>query len=114
VLIGVGLTIVLMQFIWATIPIATAVALVALGATITTVRISRNTYSPLIVSVHLFVYASLYLLIVAAICDAAFRSSHGGLTLTQLVDLAASTGVMALATRRCVADLIPGDDGPTL
>jgi hypothetical protein len=111
-LIGVGLAIVLAQLIWTTMPIATAVSLIALGATMTTMRIGRITSSPWIVAVHLFVYACLYLFLVGATCDLASRGSYAGLALVQLVDLGASVGVMAYATQICVAALIRASDIP--
>jgi hypothetical protein len=111
-LIAVGLAMLLAQACWTSMPMASAAALIALGATIETVERTRRTSSaPAILATHLFVYAGLYSLIVGAIFDTSMRDTLGRLTLSQVVDLGLSAGLMALVVRLCVAAMI-GWDAP--
>jgi hypothetical protein len=112
-LIAVGLSVLLAQIYWPVFPVVTAVALIALGATIVTIaRLDRTASTRSGIAIHLFVYASLYLLFIGAICDAAIRGSSGGLTLAQTIDLGLSAGVMAFVARLCVTAIIGGGDAP--
>jgi hypothetical protein len=105
VLIGIGLLTLLSRSIWQAAPMATAFAIIALGATIATANLPQIARSRTIIGVQVFVYASLYLLFVGAFCDAAVRGPSGALTIAQLIDLTVSTGVMASAARSGVAAL---------
>jgi hypothetical protein len=112
-LIAAGLTVLLAQTCWPLIPAVTAVSFVALGATIVTIaRLHRTALLRSGITIHLFVYASLYLIFIGAICDAATRGPNGGLTLVQTIDLGLSAGVMAFVARICVAAIIGGGDAP--
>lgn len=112
-LIASGLVVLLAQICWPVFPVASAVSLIALGATIATIaRLHRAASLRSGIAIHLFVYASLYLLFIGAICDAVIRSPSGGLTLAQTIDLGLSAGVMAFVARACVAAIIGGGDAP--
>ena len=112
-LIASGLVVLVAQLCWPALPVATSVSLIALGATIATIARLRGRASLCCcAAIHFFVYASLYLLIIGAICNAAARGPSGGLTLSQTIDLGLSTGVMAFVARTCVAAIVGGGDAP--
>ncbi|MCI0334131.1 MAG: hypothetical protein L0228_13010 [Planctomycetes bacterium] len=112
-LIGLGVVMLLMQLCWPLLPVATAVALIALGATFANIaRRHRSVSLRAALAVHLFIYISLYLLFIGAICDAAMRGQQDGLSLLQTIDLGLSAGVMALVVRACVVFIIGGGDAP--
>lgn len=97
-LIAVGLAILLAQTAIPALPVATAIALIALGASLITLRRSTNRTA---IAAHFFIYASIYLLLVGAIYDQAFRSSAKGLTLPQSIDLAISVCLIISVARIC-------------
>jgi hypothetical protein len=99
-LIAVGLGILLAHNVLPVLPVATALALIAFGASTATIlrRACRAT-----VAGQLLVYVSLYLLFVVAICDASGRVSENGLSLLQVADLGLSVGIMAFVARTCMA-----------
>jgi hypothetical protein len=110
-LIAIGVAALLLHLCWSVMPIATAFAFVALGSTIATLaRFRRVAAGSGIIAIHLFVYMSLYLLLIGAICDASLRSPHDGLTLLQGVDFGVSAMVMAVVVRTCVAAIIKSSD----
>lgn len=112
-LMAIGVTVLITQLTWPVFPTVTAVSIIALGATSATIARQRRSASPrTALAIHLFVYASLYLLFIGAICDAASRGPDGGLTLAQTIDLGLSVGVMAFVARTCVAALIGGGEAP--
>jgi hypothetical protein len=112
-LIAVGLAMLFAQACWPSMPMASAAALITLGATFETVERTRRTCSaPAVLATHLFVYAGLYSLIVGAILDASMRDPLDRLTLLQVVDLALSAGLMAFAVRLCVETMIGEGDAP--
>jgi hypothetical protein len=86
------------------LPIATAVALIALGATIITVRQFPRCS---LLYVHFAVYATLYLLIVGAMGDLVSRSSATGFSLAQSADLSASAAIMLFVAKMCVTSQQP-------
>jgi hypothetical protein len=89
----------------------TAVSLVALGATLATSARSReHATTRVMLATHLCVYASLYLLFIGAICDAAFRGPQPGLTALQWTDFGLSAAIMAVVAQTCVARIIRGRD----
>jgi hypothetical protein len=96
------------------LPIVTAMSLVALGATITTLaRLQKKASSPrALLAAHFFVYASLYLLFVGAICDASLRGPQRGLSPSQWIDLGLSAFVMSIVARMCLAHYRGGEDVP--
>jgi hypothetical protein len=110
--IGAGISILLAQIVWTTMPVATAFALIALGATVTTTRICKSQSSRICFAAQLLVYSSLYLLVIGAICDSAARSPNSGLTFSQIVDLSLSAIVMANAIRMWAATLLSHRDTP--
>jgi hypothetical protein len=110
-LIAAGLMVLLAQLYWPVLPVASAVSLIALGATIATIaRLHRTASLRSGIAIHLFIYASLYLVFIGAICDAAIRGPDGGLTLVQTIDLGMSAGLMAWVVRACVAVFLRGVD----
>jgi hypothetical protein len=109
-LIGSGLALVVAQLCWPVFPGVSGMALIALGATTSTIA-RKATSSRAFIALHLFVYASLYLLFIGAICDAANRGP-GEVSILQMVDFGASAAVMALVVRTCVAAIIGGEDAP--
>jgi hypothetical protein len=100
----------LAQFVWPVMPVATSVSLIALGATIATITRTANNVSRAQVTLNLFVYVSLYLLLIGAICDASLRGPRNGLTLLQGVDFGVSAMVMALVMRSCIAAIVKSGD----
>jgi hypothetical protein len=112
-LIAAGLAILLVQVRWPDVPAATSLALIALGTTIETICGRRRTANrPGSITAHFFVYVSLYLLFIAAICDASMRRSHDELSLIAIIDLGLSAGVMLFVARLCVASIVAGHDPP--
>jgi hypothetical protein len=98
---------------WPGLPVVTAMALVALGATLTMTlhwgQISR--LRPL-VAIHAAVYANLYLIFVGAVCHAALAGPNRGLSLPQSIDLLASVAPMAVAARLVMVTLSGNGDAP--
>jgi hypothetical protein len=110
-LIAIGFVVLLAGAWWSVVPVVTAMAVIALGAT--GVTANRRHTSPafcVVIAVHLFVYLSLYFLFVGAVCHAAIQAPPGGLTFLQGLDLAVSVVPMALVVRRSLAAM--GGDAP--
>jgi hypothetical protein len=86
---------------WPQTPVVSAMALVALGATgATVVRLSGQGSAVLpLLAVHLFVYSSLYLLMIGSACHSASSDPERGWHLLKSLDLVASLGPIALAAR---------------
>jgi hypothetical protein len=104
--IALGLTILIAHVVFPLLPIATAFAIVALGASLAIVsRSARRT----VIASNLLVYAFLYLLFVGAICDGAIRTSARSLSILQTIDLGLSAGIMAFISRTCLTEIV----GPT-
>jgi hypothetical protein len=111
VLMALGVAMLIMNAGWPAWPVATGVSLIALGATKTLLGRPLSASLPRVaIAVHLFVYASLYLLFIGALCDASIRAPRNGLTLSQVIDLGLSAGVMAFVARTCVAATIGDED----
>jgi hypothetical protein len=98
--IAAGLGVLVAQCWWPAVPVATGIALVALGAIIATIQRARRRSSFRgTLTLSLFVYASLYLLLAGAILDAAIRGPSGSLALHQCFDLGLSAIVMLFVAR---------------
>jgi hypothetical protein len=105
-LIATGLLMLLMDTGFPLLPVVTAMAVIALGATIAAIaRLDGSPYASPALAAHLFVYASLYLLFVGAVCHAAMAGGRGGLSLLQAGDLLISAAVMMLVVRTFLAAL---------
>ena len=105
-LILAGIVQLLAFFFWPRLPVASAVALISLGATITTIaRLQHTPACRVWIVVHLFVYASLYLVLLGAVCDGAVRQSGGALAVDQAIDLGMSAVLMVLVVRLAAAGL---------
>jgi hypothetical protein len=95
------------------LPVVSAMAMVALGATMATIDRFRGTAALRAgVSAHLFAYASLYFLFVGAVCHAAMAGPQNGLTFLQGLDFGASAVLMTLVVRRGVATLAQDNVSP--
>ena len=111
--IAAGLAILLTATWWPAMPVVTAMALVALGATATTIARLRGAAAfRTLMAAHLFVYVSLYLLFVGAVCHAALTGPQDGLTFLQGLDLGVSAAVMMLVARLSLAVVDGGEDAP--
>jgi hypothetical protein len=110
--IGAGLTILLVQIIWIAMPVATAFALVAFGASMALCNRVQHLGWPrdYLLIAHLLTYVVLYLLLIAAMIDVEFRAPAARLSTAQYLDLILSAIVMANATRTCVASLSRSKD----
>lgn len=96
---------------WQGVPVVTAMALIALGASIATIsRFQCAGRFRAAVGANLFIYTSLYLLFIGAICHAATSGSREGLDLLQSADLVISIAPMAIAVRLAFAVLMDGED----
>jgi hypothetical protein len=112
-LIGAGITLLIAAACWPVIPVATAVSLVALGATLAVK--SRYIGTAMLrgaLVAHLLVYSSLYLLFVGAIYDAAMRGPQRGLDLLHRLDMGLSIGVMLIVVRFSIAAIADSGDAP--
>jgi hypothetical protein len=84
-----------------TVPVVTAMAIVALGATGATVGRSRTSSAAItVIAGHLFVYVNLYLLFVGAVCHAAVQGPETGVSFLQALDMGVSVVPMALVVRK--------------
>jgi hypothetical protein len=111
VLIALGVALLLGHAAQPVLPVLTAVALVSLGASITTItRLNGSPSLRLALAAHLFCYAAIYLLFVGAVLDGSLRGPQAtSLTFAQSLDLSVSAGLMAALTRMCVSHLFrPG------
>jgi hypothetical protein len=112
-LIAAGLGILLAAAVMPNIPCVSGFALIALGTTLATINRYRIALARRgVVIAHIFVYASLYVLFVGAVCDSAMRGIQSGLSFLQLLDLAASAAVMMLVVRMCIVAIADGGDAP--
>jgi hypothetical protein len=101
----IGMHVLLAGAWWPDAPVASAMALIALGATGATIeRVRSMSASHYITVVHLFVYLNLYLLFVGAVCHASVDG--GGIRLASGLDLAISVIPMALVVRRSLAAMV--------
>jgi hypothetical protein len=109
-----GVTMLLAHFRWTTVPVATSVSLVALGATAAAIarRDSNGGSHRVALAVHLCIYTCLYSLFVGAICDLATRASGNRLSMGNTIDLGVSAGVMVFVAQLCIASLVGGEDTP--
>jgi hypothetical protein len=94
--IGIGLAILMLNGLWPVVPVLSAMALVALGATSVTVRrlcTTRN--AAFLVALNLLVYCGLYILFVGATLHLAFVVGHqlGALAAIDLVLSAVPLGM---------------------
>jgi hypothetical protein len=89
-LIAIGLAQLAAGIAWPTVPIVTALALVALGATLATIdRFRTSPVLPPVLLLHSAVYGSLYILFIGASFDAAMRAD-APMGWPSVVDLAVS------------------------
>jgi len=108
-MIACGLAYIAVHVALPTAPIAAAFAVLALGASIVTVKQFGR---PDIVTGHVVIYAGLYVLLVGAVYDNAARQSELGLSMAQTIDLGISAGIMAFVIRLCAAGLTDDHCGP--
>ncbi len=106
--IAAGLAILMAAILWPGMPVVTAMALVALGATCATLARLRSAaaFLPMML-VHLAIYGSLYVIFVGATLDAATRSGPG-LSILTIADLALSVCPLAIALERVWCQLRTG------
>jgi hypothetical protein len=106
-LITTGLVLFIAHACGLAIPVATALTLVALGATIETIaRVAHTSSARFLLAANLLSYMSLYLLLIGAICDASLRSARDGITFLQGLDFGVSAMVMVLVVRACIAAIM--------
>jgi hypothetical protein len=105
--IGVGMAILLLNGLWPAVPVLTAMALVALGATAVILKRFDNTpQGALIVALNLLVYCGLYAIFVgASLHQLSLRPDHRPGVLT-LFDLVTSVWPMAIAIQRSLSALV--------
>lgn len=97
-LIAAGLAVLILAAWWPALPVVSAMALLTLGATGSTLaRFNRSPSLRAFLPVHIVVYAGLYVLFIGAILHAATTRSGGGVDLLRTIDLAASVGPMSVA-----------------
>jgi hypothetical protein len=105
-LIAFGLAYLIVSSIVPKLPVATAITLVALGASVTLCgHVQHRVWPPELLAAHLLAYGVLYALLVTAICDLASRAPATGISSVQYLDLGLSAIVMAYTTRLCLAAL---------
>jgi hypothetical protein len=106
-LIAVGLALLTAAMSSPAWPAVSGFALVALGATgVTTTQLKRGPEAVPLLAVHLFTYASLFLLFVGATLHASASGPAVGLQSGQSLDLAASLGPMSLAAWWTIAAIV--------
>jgi hypothetical protein len=99
--IGVGLVIFIAAGWVPAMPVVTAMAILALGATNATIaRFARSPALIPVVLLHAATYATLYALFIGATLHAATGSTTGRLSAWSALDLVASTLPMAVALKR--------------
>ena len=105
--IGVGVAILLLNGLWPAVPVVTAMALVALGATAVTLKgFGDAPQGTLIVAFNLLVYCGLYAIFVgASLHQFSLRPDHRPGVLT-LFDLATSVWPMAIVIQRSLSALV--------
>jgi hypothetical protein len=110
-LIFLGLALLFIASMVADLPVATAIALIALGASIAIRNaVQRLGWPREFLAAHLITYSGLYVLVICVTCNAAVRSLESDLSAAQVFDLGLSAIVMAYATRLCVAGLLRSKD----
>jgi hypothetical protein len=106
ILIAVGLAMIVAAAWVPAMPVVTAMAILALGATDATLSRFRNT--PAIVPIllmHAATYVGLYGLFIGATLHAAATASPGGLGIAAALDLAANSLPMAITLQRILSGL---------
>jgi hypothetical protein len=103
-LIAAGMTLLGLAMCWPNLPVITAMALVALGATeVTLARYSGTRMAAAVLLLHAATYGGLYALFIGATLAAAATSPAGGISISTVLDLSISTIPAAAALRRiCV------------
>jgi hypothetical protein len=110
-LIAFGLTILLTAVLFPSIPAVSAMAIVALGATQSTLlRFRHSPVLPSIMLLHAATYLSLYLTFVCAVLYTPAAGTANALSLLGALDLAASILPMAMALQTVGASLRPAAD----
>lgn len=95
-----GLCILLSAEIWSTAPVATGMAIVALGTTVAMLeRMRRSSARMPVMLVHLAIYGNLYALFVGATLHAANERSGARLGIFTLLDIVVSVVPMLLAAQ---------------
>ena len=93
-------------------PVATGMALVALGATGALItRLRGSGMLPIAMIAHLLVYVSLYFVLIGAVAHSAMEGPQNGLSFLQGLDFGVSAGLMTMAVRISLAT-IGGEDAP--
>jgi hypothetical protein len=106
-IIGSGLLILITASAAKGQPMCTGFALVALGATLSTVaRYLAGLYVRSVVAVNLIVYASLYILLLGAVFDLGARTTRMELGFIWMLDLACSFALMAFVTGLCLRAIL--------
>jgi hypothetical protein len=112
-LIAGGLTILLAAAWLPAIPVVGALAIVAFGATMALIdRLQGKAGRRAVVTIHLFIYMSLYLLFVGAVGDAAMRGPRNELSFLQWLDFGASALVMLVVVRLSFAAIMERGEAP--
>jgi hypothetical protein len=94
-------------------PVAIAMALVALGATITIItRFKSASAIWPIIAMHLVVYSGLYALLLGGVFHAAKTGPQTELTFLQWLDIGAGSMLMTMVMRICVAAMTGDDEAP--
>jgi hypothetical protein len=102
--IAVGMTLLGLAMCWPNLPVITAVALVALGATeVTLARYGGTRMAAAVLLLHAATYGGLYALFIGATLAAAATSPAGGISVSTVLDLSFSTIPAAAALRRICA-----------
>jgi hypothetical protein len=97
ILIALGLAQLAAGIVWHTVPVVTALTLIALGATLATIdRFRTSPALPSVLLLHSAVYGSLYILFIGASLDAAMRAD-APMGWPSVVDLAVSMPLAAAA-----------------
>jgi hypothetical protein len=105
-LIAAGLTGLLASILFPAVPVVTAMAVLTLGATNSTLaRFRGSSALPTLMLAHAAVYLSLYVLLIGATLHAALPTLR--LSVGTALDLVASILPMALAIRSVVGSLPP-------
>ena len=107
-LLAAGLAMLLVAASMPGMPAVSAMAMVALGATMVTIDRFRGTAAlRASLAAHLVVYSSLYFLFVGAVCHAAMAGPQDGLTFLQGLDFGISATLMTFVVRMGVRNVGP-------
>jgi hypothetical protein len=113
VLIAVGLGLLIADGYCRAMPVISAVAIIALGATrVVGLRFGNSPARQALVAAHLVVYSSLYLLFVGAVIHAAFVKPAAGLSILQAMDLTTSALPIIASIRIALGSIAAGGDAP--